>query len=282
LRESKIVRTILWLATGAGPDLPAALLESVLRARVADDVRTVLDVDAATAEQIVTAFERFVAQPIKENFDKLTGHDLVKRNPMIYTARGIRDIDAWIDGVLADKETSAIEAHLGTWLEEVARIISGGVKPAGGVDLQVEREDGTVELYAIQSAPSTKNSGGRRSDVDALKQGARPLRAARRHVELNIAVLYGRARTGELRSDPEIHVIASDEFWSTISGVSGFRARLLSATTILADLMHTRSAESVKRIRAEATALFGNASGELNMDALAHPPKKARRKSQPK
>jgi hypothetical protein len=269
------------LATGAGPDLSAALLESVLRARVAADVGLVLGVDTDTAEQIVVAFERFVAQPMKENLDKLTGHDLVKRNPMIYTARGTKSVDAWIDGVLADKETSAIEAHLGTWQEEVARIISGGVKPAGGVDLQIEKDGGVVELYAIQAAPSTKNSGGRRSDIDALKQGARPLRAARRHVELNIAVLFGRAQTGEIRSEPDIRVIGSDQFWSTISGDSDFRARLLRATTILAELMHTRSADSVERIRAEATAIFGNASGELNMDALAHPPKKARRRSRP-
>ena len=32
------------------------------------------------------------------------------------------DREEWADQVLADKETSAIEAHIGTFLEEVARI----------------------------------------------------------------------------------------------------------------------------------------------------------------
>lgn len=40
---------------------------------------------------------------------------------MIYTMRGT-DREEWADRVLADKETSAIEAHIGTFLEEVARI----------------------------------------------------------------------------------------------------------------------------------------------------------------
>ena len=48
-----------------------------------------------------------------------------------------------------------------TFLEEVARIISGGIKPGSGVDLQLEDEDGVVHLYAIQASSNTKTSGGR-------------------------------------------------------------------------------------------------------------------------
>lgn len=44
---------------------------------------------------------------------------------MIYSARGADSVEEWADRVLADKETSAIEGHIGTWLEEVARIVSG-------------------------------------------------------------------------------------------------------------------------------------------------------------
>lgn len=73
--------------------------------------------------------------------------------------------------MLADKETSAVEAHIGTWLEEVARIVSGGIKPGSGVDLHVQGVDGVVQLYAIQSAPNTKNAGGRKSDIEALRRG---------------------------------------------------------------------------------------------------------------
>jgi hypothetical protein len=101
--------------------------------------------------------------------------------------------------VLEDRETSAIESHLGTWQEEVARIVSAGFKPGSGVDLQLDR-GGVVELYAIQSAPNTKSAGGRRSDVDALRRAAGAIRASKRRVELYIAVLSGRRVTRPLKS----------------------------------------------------------------------------------
>ena len=80
---------------------------------------------------------------------------------MIYTARGATTVGEWVDRRLEDSETSAIEGHLGTWQEEVSRIVSGGVKPGSGVDLQSTRF-GVEELYAIQSAPNTKSAGGTR------------------------------------------------------------------------------------------------------------------------
>jgi len=80
---------------------------------------------------------------------------------MVYTIRGTITVDEWVDRAFADWETSAIEGHIGTWMEEVARIVSGGVKPGSGVDLQIERR-GTppvTELYAIQAAPKHKERG---------------------------------------------------------------------------------------------------------------------------
>ena len=165
-----------------------------------------------------------------------------------------------------------MEAHLGTFLEEVARIVSGGVKPGSGVDLQVERE-GVVELYAIQSSPNTKNAGGRQSDVEALKRAARPLRASKRSVEMKIAVLGGRAKTGALRAEPEIAVLGSDQFWERLTGINDFRARLLKVSVILSSLVRARAADEVARIRSEAVALYGDSEGGLNLDALANPPR---------
>lgn len=196
---------------------------------------------------------------------------------MIYTVRGLSTVDEWVDHVLADKETSAIEAHLGTWQEEVARIVSGGTKPGSGVDLQIDRDDDVVELYAIQAAPNTKNSSSRQGDVDALKRGARALRSHRRTVEMNIAVLNGRAATGELRKEPGITVVGSDDFWARITSIADFRARLLKASMILASLVRQRAQDEVARIRAEALALYGDRDGGLNLDALANPPRLRRR-----
>jgi len=247
------------------------------QAAIADRVRQILGTDARTAKRVTDAFDRFVAQPLAANLAKLRGHDLALRNPMIYTARGIHRADEWIDRVLEDKETSAVEGHLGTWLEEVAQIVSGGVKPGSGVDLQLTRDDGSITLYAIQSAPSTKNAGSRKSDVEALKKAAKPLRAHRKVVDLRIAVLWGRKATAEYGGEPGVEIEGSDDFWNNISGIEGFRGRLLEATVVMPELIGSRSTDEVERIRNEARNVFARQDGDLDVTALANPPRPARR-----
>jgi hypothetical protein len=257
-------------------DLVSDLLAPIPRTAVVPAVRAALGVSHKQADRIVQAFDDFVAKPLETNLKKLHGRDLAKRNPMIYTVRGTEAVEDWADQVLADKETSALEGHIGTFLEEVARIISGGIKPGSGVDLQVEDDDGVVQLYAIQSAPNTKNAGGRKTDVESLKRAARPLRAHRQRVEMNIAVLGGRAKTAAMRSDPDIIVLSSDAFWATISGIADFRARLLRASTILSWLLKRRSLDEVARIKAEAVTLFSDSEGRLDLEALTNAPRSAR------
>ena len=230
-----------------------------------------LDVDVDKAKEIVAAFERHVAVPLQENLQRLTGRDLAKRNPMIYTSRGAKTVSEWVDRYLEDRETSAIEGHLGTWQEEVARIVSGGFKPGSGVDLQLERGD-LIELYAIQSAPNTKSAGGAKADRDALRAAAGALRASRRPVELNVAVLSGRRNSTPMRSDPSIMHVGSDDFWERVSGISDFRARLLRATTLLSELVRGRAQSEVERIHVEAQAVFGDEQGNLDLGKLADPP----------
>lgn len=139
--------------------------------------------------------------------------------------------------------------------------------------------DGVVQLYAIQAAPNTKNAGGRKSDIEALRKGARVLRNQRQRVDLNIAVLNGQARTTVLRTNSDITVLSSDEFWERISGIPGFRGRLVRVTTILAWLVKRRSRDEVERIKREAVELFGDGEGKLNLEALANAPRTARDES---
>lgn len=246
---------------------------------LADLIATVaaeLGVDAAKAAEIITAFERHVAVPLQENLQRLRGRDLAKRNPMIYTSRGVTTVREWVDHYLNDRETSAIEGHIGTWQEEVARIVSGGFKPGSGVDLQLERE-GVIELYAVQSAPNTKSAGGAKADRAALHAAAGALRASRRPVHLNVAVLSGRRKSTPMHSDPSIMHVGSDDFWERVSGVPHFRARLLRATTHLSDLLRGRAESEVERIHIEAEAAFGDGRGNLDLAKLAYPPPATRR-----
>ena len=62
-------------------------------------------------------------------------------------------------------------------------------------------------------------------------------------VELYVAVLSGRAKTGVCVSTPISPCLSSDDFWARVSGIPDFRARLLRATTILAWLVKRRSKE---------------------------------------
>ena len=271
------------LRTMSGPedgrDMVGDLLAPLPRSAMVPAVQAVLAVTWDQAEKITKAFDDFVAQPQEANLRRLTAHDLAARNPMIYTARGTRTVEEWVDRVLMDKETSAIEGQLGTWQEEVAGIVSGGIKPGNGVDLQLEAADGVIHLYAIQTSSNTKNSGGRKTDVASLKRAARPLRASKRFVEMNIAVLRGRAKTGAMPSEPDITVVGSDDFWGRVSGIPDFRVRLLKVSMILSPLVRKRAADEVTRIKAEALALFSDADGGLKLDALADPPKRTRRKT---
>jgi len=252
------------------------LLAQIPRTAIVDAVHAALGLPRRQAEGIVKAFDEFVAQPLVANLAKLHGRDLAKRNPMIYTVRGVETVEEWADQVLADKETSAVEAHIGTWLEDVARLVSGGIKPGSGVDLQLTDGEGVVQLYAIQSAPNTKNAGGRASDIAALRRGAKPLRAHKQRVELFVAVLSGRAKTGVVREHSDITVLSSDAFWERISGIPDFRARLLRATTVLAWLIKRRSKDETERIKREAVELFGDEDGKLDLEALANAPRTAR------
>jgi Type II restriction endonuclease EcoO109I len=257
-------------------DLVVDLVDPLPRVALVPEVQAILGVTRQQATAIAEAFDDFVAKPLEANFAQLKARDLAKRNPMIYTIRGTRTVDEWVDRVLDDKETSAIEGQIGTFLEEVARIMSGGIKPGSGVDLQIERDDGTVELYAIQTSGNTKNSGGRKTDVDALKRAARPLRASRRFVELKIAVLGGRSLTRPMPSEPDVTLVGSDDFWERITGIADFRSRLLKASVVFAPLIRTRAADEVTRIKEEASELFGGEAGDLNLDAVANPPKPSR------
>jgi hypothetical protein len=121
-------------------------------------------------------------------------------------------------------------------------------------------------------------AGGRRSDVQALRAGAAALRASKRPVDLYVAVLSGQRRTRPLNQDPNVIVLGSDEFWQRMSGISDFRARLIRATVLLSGLIITRAATEVLRIRTQAHAVFGDASGNLDLAKLADPPARPRQR----
>jgi hypothetical protein len=220
-----------------------------------------LGTDLEHAEKVVAAFKVFIAEPVRRKFANLTGYDVAKRNPFVYAAFGLTDAREWADRVLADMLSSSAEGLMGNWMEEVARIICDGTKPGSGVDLQRDRADGVVELYAIQSTTNTKNAGGRRSDIQGMEAAAGALRAQRRHVDMFVAYLFGRKTTTQLG---HITHLSSAEFWERLTGDEAFLQGLLSACTVMSSLYVGGSAADRARVSDEAAHLFGDASGRID------------------
>ena len=191
---------------------------------------------------------------------------------MIYTVRGVTTVSEWVDAALRDWETSAIEGHLGTWLEEVA-LVSGGIKPGSGVDLQIERPGPPriTELYAIQAAPNTRAPGAPVQTSSRYDEARRRLERTRGSWSSTSPSSTRASAPAQLRS--EHHKAGIRRLLVKITGIPDFRERLLEATTLLASLVTGRAAADVARITAEAAAVYGDAHGNLRLDVLANPPR---------
>ncbi len=231
-------------------------------------VADVLDVDREIAARIVDAFKSFVADPLSQKLSNLSAKDVRKRNPFAYAALGILTTADLEKQAKSDIMISSVEGLVGNWLEEVAVIVSGGVKPGGGVDLQVDRTmraDHTVEIYAIQSTTNTKNAGGRKSDLRALETTAQVLRAQRRHVEKYVGYLFGRMKT---TSNNGVTNLSSKDFWLRVSGKPGFLARLFLATRLMAESMSSRLREESEELTALVLAELGDELGQIDPTKL--------------
>jgi Type II restriction endonuclease EcoO109I len=247
-----------------------------LRAGLTAKVAALLEVDDEKARKIVEAFDTHVALPVEKKFAELQPHDLTKRNPYFYAVLGITSVGDWVDRALADRETSAIEGHVGTWLEDVARIVSGGIKPGGGVDIQ--REVDTVELYSLQMAGNTKSSGGSQQEIAKLRLAARPLRGHRKSVTMIVGVMHGRKASASPEAAPDVLKPSSNELWEMLTGQKNFLPRLAAAARLLSVLVSARAHDEAERLKLEAVRTFAAADGTLDLAKLIEPPPRPRRR----
>jgi hypothetical protein len=197
---------------------------------------------------------------------------IARRNPFVYASLGITDVDRWVRQVIQDRTMSALEGLIGNFLEEVARIVSGGIKPGSGVDLQIDK-DGDVDLYALQSASNTKNAGGRRSDLSGLEKAAGSLRAQRRHVTKNVATLFGRVADSERGG---VRWMSSQAFWERITGDREFAGRLLGAIVRLSALIHRDAEDRIAAVSEQAKGLFSREDGTIDWDKVFSSPRRPR------
>jgi hypothetical protein len=257
---------------------PSSSAEQVdeLRAGLTTRVAALLEVDDTKAREIVEAFDTHIARPVETKFAELRPHDLTKR-PLFYAVLGIASVEDWVDRALADRETSALEGHVGTWLEDVARIMSGGIKPASGVDIQRER-DAEIELYSLQMAGNTKSSGGSQSEITKLRQAARPLRGHRKPVTMILGVMHGRSSSASPNAAPDILKPSSNELWEMLTGQTDFLPRLANAARLLSVLVSARARDEAERLKLDAASTFAAEDGTLDLGKLIAPPPRPRRR----
>jgi hypothetical protein len=248
------------------------------RADLIQQLAAALGTDEARASQIADAFHTFVAAPLSEMLDQAVGAQIAWRNPFVYAALGIDKADPWVERVLNDQLISSAEGLVGTWLEEVARIMSGGHKPGGGIDLQVERPDGIIDIYAIQMTTNTKNAGGGRSDREGIETSTRVLSAARRNVERYVGYIFGRKKTTSVKG---VTRLASDEFWLRMTGDNNFLPKLLHACTLLGRVYSLDALRDVARVQQEARLVYGDGAEGIDWQKVISAPPKPRRKKRP-
>jgi hypothetical protein len=253
-----------------------------LRADLTAKVAELLEIDGEKARKIVEAFDTQVARPVESKFAALQPHDLLKRNPYFYAVLGITSVEGWVDRALADRETSAIEGHVGTWLEDVARIMTGGFKPGSGVDVQRQIADDRAELYALQMAANTKSSGGSKSEIASLQKAAAPLRTHGMHVTTIVGVMYGRKSSQPPKADPNILKPSSNELWERLTGQTNFLPRLLACSRLLSVLVGARAHDEAERLKIEAVRIFAADDGTLDLGKLIEPPPRPPRKRKKK
>ncbi len=226
-------------------------------------VGELLGLEADEARQVVVAFVEFVVEPLERKLRDLKPANVGRKNPFVYAALGITSVEELTQRAAADITSSSIEGLVGNWLEEVAVVVSGGLKPGGGADLQVDHPgpERRVDLYALQSTTNTKNSKGRKGDEASLKKSADVLRAQRRSVDLFVGYLFGRRNTTVLRG---VTHLSSREFWDRITGQEGFQKRLYQAMPLLALLLAGRLNSDWGALTEAVGKQFGDRDGNLD------------------
>jgi Type II restriction endonuclease EcoO109I len=250
-----------------------------LRTDLTAKIAALLKVDDDKARKIVESFDAHVARPVEKKFAELQPHDLTKRNPYFYAVLGITSVEDWVDRALADRETSALEGHVGTWLEDVARIMSGGFKPASGVDVQRDVDDNTVELYSLQMAGNTKNRGGSQQEIANLRQAAAALRAHQKRVTTIVGVMHGRKSSASPKAAPDVLKPSSKELWEMLTGQQDFLPRLAAAARLLSVLVSARAHDEAERLKLDAVRTFAAEDGTLDLGKLIEPPPRPRRRT---
>lgn len=203
---------------------------------ITEEVAAVCGLPYEKAEALVAHFEEFFAKPFAAKLLSLHINDIIRnKNPYLYRASGIETCEQLVSRAFNDYVSSSVEGYFGPFFEAVARVISGGVKPpkGGEVDLFIKL-DGTVRLYVIKSGSKGFNSSSydkAKRDIDSAE--AR-LWQDKVTTEKRISFAYGRRAKTSMKGG--IVHLSSKDFWAELSGDPNFYKKLLDVCALLAPL----------------------------------------------
>jgi len=208
---------------------------NVDRAELILGVSRALGTDPARSRDIVNAFETFFVARLLAKLSSVSLKEFIKtKNPYLYRASGISKCNDLVDRAFRDYISASVETYFGPVFEAVARLMSGGTKPAGGGEIDLDiRYNGHADLFVMKSGPKGFNKSSRKRAHDELAAAAGKLAHDGTSVRKFIAYAYGRKRT--TRQGDVIH-LASRDFWERITGDNAFYSRMLDACGAMAPL----------------------------------------------
>ena len=241
-------------------------MADVDRGELANRVAQVAGLSLPQSEQLIEEFEITFARPFAQKMNSLKMKEIIKnKNPYLYRSSGIRTCEDLVHRILQDYVSASVEGNFGKFFEGVARVVSGGIKPVGGgeVDLDV-REGNVARLYAIKSGAKGFNSSSYDKAKRDLNSAERRLRQDRVRTEKKVAFAYGRKQSSFTDG---IERLSSKQFWAEVSGVPDFYEKLLDICDVLAPLYTADMQAPYDGLLREAHQLFCDGS-EIDWDKI--------------
>lgn len=223
---------------------------------IAAQIDAIIRIGLERSMMIVDAFESVFVNKVSEKLASMTMKELVKRkNPYLYRATGVETCDDYVQRAFREHIAGMRGNFFGLFFESVAQILSGGTKPegTGEIDLEVQK-DGEMLLYVIKSGASGHNASSLKKALDDLSAVSSSFEAQNIRAHKNIAYAYG--RHGEHVDDDGVRKMASKDFWAEMSGDEDFYVKLLDVAAALSPMFQADMESPYERLLAEAHELF--------------------------
>lgn len=228
---------------------------AVDRRAIASRIDAIIGIGIKRSLVIIDEFEITFTKPITEKLSNLKMRDIIKRkNPYLYRASGISTCEELVKRAFTEYTSTIGENYFGSFFESVARIVSGGVKPASGgeIDLDIRRGNEAF-LYTIKSGPGGYNSSIEAKARQDLAHAEQRLRQDRVTTHKTMAYAYGRRRSS---FKDGVEKLASKVFWAQLSGDSAFYIKFLDVCAELMPLFEADTTAPYELLLNEAHELF--------------------------